>query len=137
MPRSMFTMGQLTPDKFDIIHDHTWFGTSYMVKDMRPEMKICHTHHGHLDWNPKVLPKKVEHLNLIAISDFMRNLYERMGFKSKFAYNGVDIDKYPFNAEKGDRLIFVGRFSTFKLPHIALDVAKDTDIKLISWVDHL
>ena len=111
-------------DGFDIIHDHTWFGTPYLAK-VKKDIKICHTHHGHLNWNPKMLPKKTPHLNLIAISQFMANLYTSMGFTSKYAYNGIDLDRYPFKKEKGDRLLFVGRFSEFKMPHIAIDLARD------------
>ncbi len=30
-----------------------------------------------------------------------------------------------FKKEKGDRFLFVGRFSEFKMPHIAIDLARD------------
>ncbi len=111
-------------EEFDIIHDHTWFGTPYLLK-IKKNVKICHTHHGHLNWNPKAMPKKTEHLNLIAISQFMANLYISMGFQSKYVYNGIEIEKYPFKKEKGDRFLFVGRFSEFKMPHVAIDLARD------------
>jgi len=42
----------------------------------------------------------------------------------KWVYNGIDLDAYPYKAEKGDRLIFVGRFVSFKCPHVAIEVAK-------------
>ena len=111
---------------YDIIHDHTWFGTPYLAKMQKPELKIVHTHHGHIDWKPDAKPANTPHLNLIGISKYMRREYEAQGLPSRYAYNGINLDKYPYSAEKGDRLIFVGRFSTFKMPHISLDLAKDT-----------
>ena len=116
----------LVAGNYDIIHDHTWFGTPYLAKMANPNLKICHTHHGHLDWKPDAKPANTPHLNLIGISKYMCREYEAQGFPSRYAYNGINLDKYPFSEEKGDRLIFVGRFSSFKMPHISLDLAKDT-----------
>jgi glycosyltransferase involved in cell wall biosynthesis len=111
--------------EFDIIHEHTWFGCTYLAKEKVPELKICHTHHGHLNWNPKEIPPYIGNLNLIAISPFMKGIYENQGFKSEYVFNGIDLTKYQFENTRGDRLLFVGRISELKLPHIAIDVAED------------
>lgn len=107
---------------FDIINDHTWMGYPYRAKLANPGLKILHTHHGGLNWRSK--PPGIDKLNLVAISDWMVKIYESRGFAAKRAYNGVNLDRYPFKAEKGDRLLYVGRFSTFKQPHVAIEVAK-------------
>ncbi|GAG97838.1 unnamed protein product, partial [marine sediment metagenome] len=115
-------------DEFDIINDHTWFGYPYLSKVKNPKLKIIHTHHGHLNWKSK--PPGIDKLNLVAISDFMVSVYKNQGFTSKRVYNGVNMERYPFKAEKGDRLLYVGRFSKFKQPHVAIEVAKRLDMEI-------
>ena len=125
--------------EFDIIHDHSWFGFAYLAKMGNPKLKICHTHHGHCDWNPSKIPPQIGKINLIAISEFMRREYESQGLTSKFVYNGIDLNKYPYCDKKGDRLVFVGRISSFKQPHLAIEaaVSSKTPIDIIggSFVD--
>jgi len=113
--------------EFDIVHDHTWFGFPYLAKEQVGGIKICHTHHGHLDWNPKNIPQYIGRLNLIGISKFMSDIYRTMGHGARYVYNGIDTSKYkPFGGEKEDRYVFVGRISKLKLPHVAIDIALDT-----------
>ena len=113
-------------ESFDIVHDHSWFAFPYLVKMMNPKLKICHTHHGHLDWNPSKIPPSIEKVNLIGISEFMKREYESQGWKSKYVYNGIDINKYAYSDKKEDRLVFVGRISKFKQPELAIRAAMDT-----------
>jgi glycosyltransferase involved in cell wall biosynthesis len=69
-------------------------------------------------------------LNFIAISKFMQQEYAQAGLDSEYAYNGVDLLKYKLQETKGNDLIFVGRLDTFKQPHVAINVAKRTGLKL-------
>lgn len=115
---------------FDIIHGHTWFGFEYAYKAEVPQAKVCHTHHGALNlewWKRSPPPFK---LNFIAISNWMRKLYKAQGFNAKFVYNGINLKRYPFKKEKGERLLFVGRIDKFKQPHIAIEVAKKLNMGL-------
>ena len=41
----------ITPDRFQIVHDHTWFGFLYLLKTRYPNLNVIHTHHGGLSWN--------------------------------------------------------------------------------------
>jgi len=110
--------------EFDIIHGHNWLGFEYLAKAKNSRLKVCHTHHGHLNlewWGRSKPPFK---LNLIAISDWMRKIYEAQGFPAKFVYNGINLEHYPFKKEKGDRLLFVGRIDKFKQPDVAIQVAR-------------
>ena len=116
-------------NEFDIIHDNTWFGVPYMAKKAFKDLKICHTHHGHLDWKPQAVPDFVKPLNLIGISKWMQTLYQKVGFNAKYVYNGVDMGKYQFSAkERENRFIYVGRISPFKQPHLVIDIAEATGI---------
>lgn len=106
---------------FDIINGHTWWGHEYLYKLEHPEAKVCHTHHGGI-WDTA---PPVEKPNLIAVSRYMAEQYsKKLGVNCSWVYNGIDLDAYPYKAEKGDRLIFVGRFVSFKQPNMAIEVAK-------------
>jgi glycosyltransferase involved in cell wall biosynthesis len=88
--------------KFDIIHSHDWFGFPYIAKMGNPNLKICHTHHGHCDWNPAKKPANVKNVNLIAISEFMQKEYMARGWIAKYVYNGINLDKYPYSDKKSE-----------------------------------
>jgi len=113
--------------EFDLVHDHSWFGFPYLARVKHPRLKVMHTHHGHLLW--KTL-NSVEHLNLVAISGFMQDQYKRRGFHSKCVYNGIAVEQYPFNANRGNRLLYLGRITKFKQPHVAAEVAKRAEIPI-------
>lgn len=115
-------------DDFDIIHGHNWMGFEYASKVRNNNIKVCHTMHGHLnyDWWGKPAPFK---LNLIAISCFMKQMFDT-GYNgqapkipSEVAYNGIDLDLYQYKKDKGDRLMFLGRIDPIKAPHAAIEVA--------------
>lgn len=116
--------------EFDIVHDHTWFGFPYMAKmeSSNKDVKLCHTHHGHLDWNPSKVPPQIGKINLIGISDFMQKEYSARGWGAKFVYNGIDNNKYPpGESARNGRLVFVGRISKLKMPHAAIKAAIESN----------
>lgn len=39
-------------------------------------------------------------------------------------YNGIDVDAYPFREDKDNYVLFLGRFSPDKGPHLAIDAAR-------------
>jgi glycosyltransferase involved in cell wall biosynthesis/2-polyprenyl-3-methyl-5-hydroxy-6-metoxy-1,4-benzoquinol methylase len=109
---------------FDIIHDHTWFGLVYGLRQDDPKVRICHTHHGGLNQEWWGTSKPPFPLNLISISQWMAKVYGAQGFTARPIYNGISMEKYAFQENKGDRLMFVGRCDSFKQPHVAIEVAK-------------
>lgn len=114
----------------DVIHGNNWFGHEYLAKANNQSLKVCHTHHGGLNldyWGKSKPPFK---LNLIGISRWMADVYRNQGFEARYCYNGVDIEKYGFNKEHGDSLLFVGRLDSFKQPHLAIEVAKRLNMEL-------
>lgn len=108
-------------DGYDIIHSHEWLGYCYLYARDHPEATILKTHHGHLNWQS---PPPVKHPNLVAISNFMALEYGRAGLTARHAYNGINIQDYPFHEEKGDRLLYVGRFAPYKGAHLSIDIAR-------------
>ena len=108
---------------FDITHDHTWFYFAALKRIGNPEVKMLHTHHGHLSWDINKLIKEVCPVNLVGISDFMRKEYESQSWSSRYVYNGIDLDSYPLSTKERDGLVYVGRISKFKNPDVAIRAA--------------
>jgi glycosyltransferase involved in cell wall biosynthesis len=115
---------------FDIVHDHSWFGAAYASKANNPEIHICHTHHGHCDWNMKTVPSYANKMNFLSISDYMKKENEDFGITSHRVYNGIDLQKYEYCTSKVNRLLFVGRLNSFKQPHVAISAALDAKIPI-------
>ena len=122
---------QVLPE-FDIIHDHSWFGFPYLTRfeEKHRGIKICHTHHGHLDWNVKATRPEILPVNLIGISSYMASEYKAQGWESKYVYNGIDLSKYAFSDKKENRAVFVGRISPLKKPDIAIRAAVESGIPI-------
>jgi glycosyltransferase involved in cell wall biosynthesis len=121
----------------DVLMGDNWFGWEYASKPENPNLKVCHRHHGHINywldaerknpWWAKPAPFK---LNMIAISQHMKRLYDS-GYNgaapripSEYCYNGIDISLYPYQRDKGDRLLFLGRIDPIKGVHTAIEVAE-------------
>jgi glycosyltransferase involved in cell wall biosynthesis len=116
-------------ENLDILHGHNWCGIEYLGKVINKGLHVAHTHHG-LDVTWLNLFKPLFRLNLISISDFTKNVFAQQGFVARRCYNGVDIDRYQFQAEKTDRLMFLGRISPSKAPHLAIKAARDAGVGL-------
>ena len=129
LEKSAFDIYKDKPSGYDIIHDHSWFGFPYIAKldPVYKDLKICHTHHGHCDWNPMKIPPQISPISLIGISEFMMNEYTAQGLSAKYVYNGVDLGKYIYSDKKEDYFVFVGRITKMKGVHIAIKVAQETD----------
>lgn len=122
--REMWKLYETHLHDFDIIHSHDWFGFCYATKAQHPSLNVTHTHHGGLNMEFWGKAKPSFNLNLIGISKWMTDVYASQGFEAKYCYNGIELEKYPYKPEKGDRLLFVGRISSFKQPHVAIEVAQ-------------
>jgi glycosyltransferase involved in cell wall biosynthesis len=121
---------------FDIVHGHNWMGFEYRAKADNKDLRVCHTHHGHLNSSWWCRSKPPFPLNFIAISRWMKSCYdtgyggEKCQIPSQAAYNMVDMDEYPFQKDKSDRLMFLGRIDPIKAPHMAVMVANRTKMPL-------
>lgn len=123
----------INSQNFDICHDHTWFAFSYLLKQNDQQLKIIHSHHGGFNWE-SVQPFGKS--NLVSISKYMKQ-YTEQYFKQKgynvtseYIYNGINLGKYQYKFNKAENLLFVGRLSTFKQPHLAIELARKTNHKL-------
>lgn len=103
--------------EYDIVHDHSHFKYSYVYKADHPGEKwgLLSTLHCECDWN---LPPPVTRPNLIGISaNHSRQSSAKIGRSFRTVHNGIDINRYPYNRNNGDRLLFVARIARYKGAH--------------------
>jgi glycosyltransferase involved in cell wall biosynthesis len=116
-------------EDLDILHGHNHFGFEYLGKIRCEGLHVAHTHHN-LSASWLNMFKPLFKLNLISISDWTRSVFAQQGLPSRRCYNGVDLDRYQFRAEKGERFMFLGRISRGKAPHSAIKAAREAGIGL-------
>lgn len=118
----------------DIIHNHNSHRALATMELSR--VPFVNTVHGTLD--PTVIPapalrtfKRYKKQNFVSISNFQRKHALWLNYVAT-VYNGIQVDKFKFESNpKADYLVWVGRFTKTKAPHIAIDIAKKLKMKLL------
>ena len=124
------TSAYLEADRFDVIHDHSGMGPALgsVCSDLIP---VVHTLHGPWTDNAQRFYGLIDHrIHLVAISKAQRALNPCLHYAG-VVYNGVDLDAHPFNAEKEDFLLFMGRINSEKQPELAIEVARRAKLPLV------
>jgi glycosyltransferase involved in cell wall biosynthesis len=113
---------------FDVLHSHTYhFALPFTRFVSTP---VVHTYHVQL--GPEVMEgfRRYPETRLVAISEFQRS--ELHGFEGvPVIHNGIDAGAFPFRAEGGDYLAFLGRMIPSKGAAEAVRVARELDFPLI------
>ena len=114
--------------EFDVVHSHTYhFALPFTRFVSTP---VVHTYHVQL--GPEVLEgfRRYPEAQLVAISDFQRRELEEFD-EVPVIHNGVDADTFPFSAEGGEYLAFLGRMIPSKGPAEAVRVARELEMPLV------
>jgi glycosyltransferase involved in cell wall biosynthesis len=95
------------PQAFDLYHVHApW---SEMIVPAILGLPTVHTLHGALDSQMRQLFERVrERVWFVAISQAQRAHMPELNYAG-VVYNGIDVEAYPFRADKEDFLLFLGR----------------------------
>jgi glycosyltransferase involved in cell wall biosynthesis len=105
----------------DVVHDHTLAGPLTAFGRRAPTVA---TMHGPMDGE---LGDYYRHLgdgvSLVAISQAQRALAPDLNWVATVC-NGINVASFPFQENKEDWLLFVGRFNPEKAPHLAVDAAR-------------
>ena len=115
-------------DQFDIIHDHCEFYTAPYSKFLKPP--IITTLHHPLTEETIILYKKFPNINFIAISKNQRRLGPGINIV-KTIYHGLPIEKYDFNPEPKNYLLWLSKIMPEKGIAQAIDIAKLSGENLI------
>jgi glycosyltransferase involved in cell wall biosynthesis len=113
---------------YDIVHDHTLAGP--LLARCRPTYTVV-TAHGPVTGEPgEYLRRLGRTIELVAISDAQRRLNPELNWVGR-VHNAIDVRSYPFREVKGDYVLFLGRFSPDKGPHLAIDAAKAAGRRIV------
>jgi glycosyltransferase involved in cell wall biosynthesis len=105
----------------DIVHDHTLAGP---LTAMGRDVPTVATAHGPVDGAIGDYYRQLgDALSLVAISQAQRAMAPDLNWVGT-VYNGVDVATFPFQEEKEDLVLFVGRFNPDKGAHLAIDAAR-------------
>lgn len=117
---------------FDIVHDHTSEGAALAAVAGR--QRVVHTLHG--PWTASARAcygRLASRVHLVAISEAQRAINPDLEYAGVVP-NGIDLDAHPFQADKEDFLVFVGRSNPEKGPELAVDVARRAGLPLVMVV---
>jgi glycosyltransferase involved in cell wall biosynthesis len=117
-------------DGFDLVHDHSGIVGPALGALRGGHPPVVHTLHG-----PWTEPAKryyellAEHIHLVAISEAQRADNPDVRYAG-VVHNGIDLDLYPFQADKDDFLVYIGRANPDKGPTLAIEVARRAGLPL-------
>jgi glycosyltransferase involved in cell wall biosynthesis len=108
--------------RFDVVHDHC--PAVGLATADRLEEPVVHTIHGPFDDERRELYAAQGHkAKLVALSELQRSRAPEGVECRHVVPNPIDVDEWPFHADGGDGLVFVGRMDHVKGPHRAIDAA--------------
>ncbi|MFH1451149.1 MAG: glycosyltransferase family 4 protein [bacterium] len=115
-------------DEFDIIHDHCEFYTAPFSRLLKPP--IVSTIHHPMYEEMIILFKKFPAINYVAISANQRRSAPGITF-SDTIHHGLPLDRYEFNANPQNYLLWLSKITPQKGICEAIEVAKKTKEKLL------
>ena len=115
-------------DALDLIHDHSTTGP--LAAQCRPAPTVVTAHgpaNGEFGQYYRALGDTIA---LVAISDAQRASAPDLPWIGR-VYNAIPVHTYPFNRDKGDYALFLGRCSPEKGAHLAIDAAHEAGVRLL------
>ena len=114
--------------EFDLIHSHLEHMTLPFVRGTTTPTVL--TFHSRLDRPGLVrLLRVYPDAHLVSISNSQREPVPDAGWVAT-VYHGVDVQRFPFSAQPGDYLVFVGRIAPEKRPDRAIRIATQAGVRL-------
>lgn len=115
-------------ENFDIIHDHCEFYTAPFSRFLK--RPIVSTVHHPMYEEMIILFKKFPQINYVAVSKNQKRSASGVNF-IKTIYHGLPIEKYSFNQNPKDYLLWLSKVAPNKGPAEAIEIAKRTGENLI------
>ncbi|GAA2479117.1 glycosyltransferase family 4 protein [Terrabacter carboxydivorans] len=111
----------------DLVHDHTLAGP--LTADARTAPTVV-TVHGAMDDLAGLYRPLGHAVSLVAVSNAQRARAPDLNWVAT-VHNGIDVDSFPYRAEKDDYVLFLGRFHPQKAPHLAVEAARRAGVRII------
>jgi glycosyltransferase involved in cell wall biosynthesis len=119
----------LAVEDFDVVHDHSGVvGPSLGALAGCPP--VVHTLHGPWTESARRCYSLIQdRVHLVAISEAQRRDHPDLRYAG-VVYNGIDVSVYPYQDEKDDFLVYIGRANPDKGPTRAIEVARRAGLPL-------
>lgn len=118
-------------DGVDIVHDHTFAGPMNAPVYRALGVPTVVTVHGPIDDDLYPYYRELSgDIGLVAISDRQRELAPDLNWIGR-VHNALRIDEWPFQPDKHDYALFLGRYAPYKGAHLALQAAHAAGIPLV------
>lgn len=112
----------------DIVHDHSLAGPLLAFGRSVPTVV---TAHGPVAGDAGNYFRRLgERIHLVAISEAQRRAAPDLPWAAT-VHNGIPLDEYPFHSGKEDFVMFLGRMSPEKAPHLAIDAARAAGVDIV------
>ena len=114
----------------DLIHDHTGSVGSALGAMLDGKPPVVHTLHG--PWSDEQRRHYSlidDRIHLVAISESQREENPDVDY-ADVVHNAIDLEAHPFNEQKEDWLLFLGRSSPDKGPDEAIQIARIAGLPL-------
>jgi glycosyltransferase involved in cell wall biosynthesis len=113
--------------EFDVIHSHAYHFAVPFTRLV--DTPVVHT--NHVDLDPDVLDayRRYPEAHVVAVSDWQRSTLP--GVSVTVIHHGIDTDAFPFSADAGPYLLFLGRMIADKGPLEAVRIARALPMPLV------
>jgi glycosyltransferase involved in cell wall biosynthesis len=120
--------GALESCDVELVHDHTLAGP---LLGRGRDVPTLVTVHGELtDDAARYYGALGPSVRLIGISDAQRATAATLPWLAT-VHNSIDVESFPFRADKEDYAVFLGRYHQDKGPHLAIDAARAAGLRIV------
>jgi len=118
----------LASREVDVVHDHSLAGPLLARGGRTPTVV---TMHGPVDAeHGDIMAALGDTVHVVAISDAQRTDRRDINWVGT-VYNSIDVEQYPFAAQKDDLVLWMGRFTPDKGPELAIDAALAAGVPIV------
>lgn len=115
--------------QFDLVHDH---GGSFWRHAGKVDIPVLTTLHLPRTFYPSATFQDLPaNLTLNCVSESQAASFRDVGQLAGVVRNGIDVERFLFNPDKENYLLWLGRICPEKGTHVALDVAQQAGLRIV------
>jgi glycosyltransferase involved in cell wall biosynthesis len=115
--------------EFDLVHDKSGFFWRH-AKEI--DVPVLATLHLPRSFYPEELFESVfENLQFNCVSESQAQQFAKVPGMSGVVPNGIAIERFPYEPNKSDYVLWLGRICPEKAPHLAMDAAEHAGVRLV------
>lgn len=125
-------MLRLCDSDFDIIHNNSVHYLPVSMASLLPMPIVTVLHTPPFAWLQSAVLLEQPHrkMNYIFISETLKKQWQTFVEHGDVIYNGIDMERWPFQPEAEDYVVWTGRMVPEKGTHYAMEAAQSAGVKL-------